>query len=533
MRRNLIIALFLGVVTAALYGRVWQYGFANLDDPAYVMENKQVLGGLSLASLRWAFTHVILGNWHPLTTLSLMLDATLYGSWPGGFHITNVVLHVLNTVLLFILLERTTGAVWRSALVAALFAWHPLHVEPVVWISSRKDVLSTLFLLLTLLAYVRYAARGRWGSYFLVLVLFVLGLMAKPMLVTLPFLLLLLDYWPLGRLQLGQAMAAPSKTRPVPLRALVLEKLPMIVLSVAFSVVAFVAQGDAVTSLKKCPLSVRLANVPLSYVRYLKKMFWPDDLAIFYPHPLSIRFLLVLAALCFLALVTIWVVSNGKRQPYLLVGWLWYLGSLVPVIGIIQLGAQAIADRYTYVPLIGLFIIIAWVLSDIQSLQVARIATAAVVAILVACVSSASAQLGYWKDNISLFTRALAVTASNSLAHYNLALAFVATGQIDKSIEHFETALAMDPESADGHNNLANALLQERHVDEAIEHYRMAITQRPNFAIAHINLGTALAERGRVDDAIAEFKAALRLEPGQESARDGLEKAIQLKNRSR
>ena len=531
MRRNLIIVLALGVVTAALYGRVWQYGFANLDDPAYVMENQHVLGGLTLTGLGWAFTHVILGNWHPLTTLSLMLDATLFGNWAGGFHITNVLLHTLSTVLLFILLERTTGAVWRSAMVAALFAWHPLHVEPVVWISSRKDVLSTLFLLLTMLAYVRYAARARLGNYLLVLVLFVLGLMAKPMLVTLPFLLLLLDYWPLGRWQLGQHTPASSgvgaKMPPVPLRALILEKLPMLALSAAFSVVAFIAQGDAVSSREQFPLSVRLTNVPISYVRYLKKLLWPDDLAIFYPHPLSIRFLLVLAALCFLAMVTIWVVANGKRQPYLLVGWFWYLGSLVPVIGIVQLGAQAIADRYTYVPLIGLFIMAVWTAPRIPAPSSARLTTGGAVAILIACLTSTSVQLGYWKDNICLFTRDLAVTASNSLAHYNLALALAAAGRTDESIEHFEATLQTSPGLPTAWNNLGIAFFVKGRLDSAAEQFRMALKVKPDFADAHNNLANILFAQGNLDEAIEHYREALRIEPTHANAENNLRRVLE------
>ena len=342
-------------------------------------------------------------------------------------------------------------------------------------------------------------------------------------------MLLLLDYWPLGRLQLGQDKPAPSAVGPVPLRALLLEKLPLIVLSVAFSVVAFRAQGDAVSSLEQFPLSIRLANVPLSYVRYMRKMFWPDDLAIFYPHPLSIRFLLVLAALCFLAMVTIWVVANGKRQPYLLVGWLWYLGSLVPVIGIVQLGAQAIADRYTYVPLIGLFIMTAWVGPQLQVRSSIRLTTIGASAILLACLASTSVQLGFWKDNISLFTRDLAVTASNSLAHYNLALALAAAGRTDESIEHFEATLKTSPGLPTAWNNLGIAFFVKGRLDSAAERFRMALKVKPDFADAHNNLANILFAQGNLDEAIEHYREALRIEPTHANAERNLRRALETK----
>lgn len=535
MLRKLLISLALSAITLGLFAPVENYPFVTLDDDLYVTENSAVKGGLSLASVGWAFGHVVAHNWHPLTTLSLMLDATLFGNWPGGFHITSVLLHALNAALLFLLLQSMTGSLWRSALVAALFAWHPLHVEPVAWISSRKDVLSTFFLLLTLLAYVRYARKPRRWIYSLFLVLFACGLMAKPMLVTLPFVLLLLDYWPLGRWQMGQAIAPGSPFQPVPFRDLVAEKTPLMGMSLVFSLIAFRAQGAAITSLKQVPLLVRLLKVPVDYVRYLKKLVWPVDLAVFYPYPATTRLWLVALTALLLLLMTVLVLRAGKRHPYLPVGWFWYLGTLVPVIGIVQIGGQAIADRYTYVPLIGIFIVFAWGAAEaVRWFTKQRwLEVLPGIVSLAGCLAVTQMELKHWESSEALFFSAIKRTPQNWMARNSLGRSLTDQGRIGEAIEQFNVALAIDPGNPDAHNNLANALLQERHMDAAIEHYRMAIKQRPDFAIAHNNLGAALAQSGRVDDAIVEFQTALRIEPGQDGARENLDKAMQLKNQSR
>lgn len=522
------VIFFLIIITGVLYAPVKKYGFSNLDDPAYVMENQHVLKGFTWLNLKWIFTHTVEGNWHPLTMISLMLDGTMFGSWAGGYHVTNVILHIINTVLLLILLERMTGSLWRSAFVCAVFAWHPLHVEPVAWISSRKDVLSTAFLFLTLLSYVAYARKPRPFTYLLILILFVLGLTAKPMLITLPFLLLLLDYWPLGRLRFGQDVPGGALP-PHALSKLIIEKLPLLGVSALFSVIAFIAQGKAVSSLQQFPLWMRIANVPLSYVRYLRKLVWPDDLAIFYPYPQSTRPLLVLASVCGLLAITLAVLVNGKRRPYLPVGWFWYLVMLLPVIGIVQLGGQAIADRYTYVSFIGLFIAAAWVIPTPSSLRMRWSCSVAVAMALTACVISASTQLGYWKDNISLFSRALEVTASNSLAHYNLALAYMAANDSDHAIEHLEATVQLSPNLPTAWNNLGISYFLKGRLDKAADQFEMALKINPEMADAHNNLANILTAQGRLDEAIDQYREALRMEPDHPNAERNLRNALAVK----
>ena len=377
LRRDVLVCLFLIITTFAVYWQVHNHDFINLDDDLYITENDQVQKGLSRESVVWAFTTTHAANWHPLTWLSHMVDFQLYGLNPKGHHLTNVFFHLLNTLLLFFVLQRMTGALWRSGFVAALFALHPLHVESVAWVAERKDVLSTLFWLLTIWAYTWYVERPRRTRYLLTLLTFTLGLMAKPMLVTLPFVLLLLDYWPLGRFQVGQldtALSAPGQaslsTRSVWSQTLRLiwEKAPFFALAAASSIVTFLVQkgGGAVRPWERFPITIRIANGLVSYVKYMGKMIWPSDLAVFYPHPgASLPIWQAVAAGLLLLSISIAAIRLAKNHPYLAVGWLWYLGTLVPIIGFVQVGGQALADRYTYVSLIGLFIIIAWGVSDI------------------------------------------------------------------------------------------------------------------------------------------------------------------------
>jgi tetratricopeptide (TPR) repeat protein len=525
-KRNLfLICLALIVVTLAVYGGVGGYGFVY-DDDQYIVENLHVHRGLTADSVRWAFTTTYAANWHPLTWLSHMLDVQLYGVNPGGHHITNLLLHLANVVLLFLLLVRLTGAVWRSGFVAALFAVHPLHVESVAWVSERKDVLSAFFWILTMWAYARYAERPGVKRYLPVFLLFALGLTAKPMLVTLPFVLLLMDYWPLNRIGAGKGQ--------VGLGRLVLEKTPLFVLSAASSVVTYFAQqkGGAVNLLAEIPLSTRLANALAAYGAYIAKMFWPGQLAPFYPHPgadLSIR--LIIGAALLLAAVSVLVFRLRRDRRYLATGWLWYLGTLAPVIGLVQVGDQGMADRYTYIPLIGLFIMIAWGPEVRQGDRATRRqgerAMAVLAALLIGALAvSARVQAGYWRDTTTLFTHTLKVTSNNYVAHNNLGIGLERKGKIDEAIEHYSEAVKINPNYSFAYNNLGNCLMLKGKTTEAMKAYREAVHVMPGNASAHYNLGTALAGLGRSDEAVEHYREAIRLDPEDAAAHYNLAIAL-------
>lgn len=494
-----------------MYARVWQHGFVNLDDAQYVSDNPAVSGGLSARGLSWAFTTPHAGNWHPLTWLSHMLDVELYGMNAGPHHLTSLLLHVASALLLFGLLHRMTGALFRSAFVAALFALHPLHVESVAWVAERKDVLSTLFFLLTIRAYLAYVRRPRPSRYALVLVLFALGLMAKPMLVTLPFVLLLLDYWPLGR--------APS-------RRLVVEKLPLLALALASSVVTFLVQqqAGAVKGLDALPFDHRLANAVMAYAAYIGKMLWPVQLAAIYPYPASRSAWLVAAAAAGLIAVTVLTLRAARRHPYLPVGWLWYLGTLMPVIGLVQVGSQPMADRYTYVPLIGLFLIVAWGMPDLLARWPHRDLALGVAAgsVILGCALAARAQVRHWRNSVALWQHALEVTTENPRAHNNLGHALAREGRGREAIGYYTEAVRIKPDYAEAHNNIGYALADQGRVREAIAHYSEALRVLPDYAEAHNNLGVALAGEGNADGAIQHLSDAVRIEPGRAEAHNNL-----------
>src|SRR5580704_10167611 len=402
---TIAICIALAGLTWLIFGQTLWHDFVNYDDPRYVYENTRITGGLSISGIAWAFTHIHSLNWHPLTTISHMLDCQLYGLKAGWHHFTNVLLHTLATILLFRALEQMTGAVWRSAFVGAVFAIHPLRVESVTWIAERKDVLSGVFFMLTLLAYVCYVRSPRVGRYLVVVFLFVCGLMSKPMLVTLPFVLLLLDYWPLARIkgQFGKR---------------VLEKIPLIALSAVSSIITFLVQKGAVGRAEDLPILERINNAVVSYVLYIWQMLWPVNLAVFYPHPEN-RLPFWETASCLLLLICITAVAIGlrKQRPYLVTGWLWYLGMLVPVIGLVQVGWQGRADRYTYLPQIGLYIAATWGVADVTALYRYQRATlsAAAVALIGALSLCAWVQTSYWRDSERLFRHALAVTTNNDV----------------------------------------------------------------------------------------------------------------------
>ena len=510
--RRLGVAALLAATVLVVFWPVLGADFVNFDDDKYVTANPWVQRGLALPSFRWAWTTTYLANWHPLTWLSHMLDWQLFGPAAGGHHATSLVLHVVNTILCFLVLERLTGAFWRSALVAALFGIHPLHVESVAWVSERKDVLSTFFWFLGLGAYVAYVRAPHPARYALVLLALAAGLATKPMLVTFPAVLLLLDWWPLGRLTAQNAVR------------LAVEKLPLFALVVASSLVTFAVQsrGGAVGSLARFPLAVRVENALVSWVTYLRKTVWPVDLSVFYPHPEALLPPLhVVAATCMLIAVTAWAVHGRLRRPHVLVGWLWYLGTLVPVIGIVQVGAHALADRFTYVPLIGIFIAVAWsVPAPARALQTV------VVAALLALALRTQAQVAVWKDSVSLFEHAIGLSGRNGLAHLNLGIALNERGDLDRAIAHLEESLRIRPGQAEAENALGNAWLDRGEPDRAMTHFAAALRIAPDYAMALTNLGYVLTRTGRPAEAIPLHEHALRVDPTFANAENHLGLAL-------
>ena len=482
---RIVLAVLLSLATLAVFVQTVGFAFVDYDDNLYVTANPHVKEGLTLAGVRWAFTTFAAANWHPLTWISLMLDWSIGGPGARVFHLTNLILHLADVLLLFFCLDRMTGRRLPSAVTAALFAIHPLHVESVVWIAERKDVLSTLFLLLTLVAYAGFVERPGLVRRIAVVLLFALGLLAKPMLVTLPVLLLMLDAWPLRRQE--------------PWRRLVLEKAPLLALSIATGVVTVVAQrqGGTVGTLTIYPLGVRVANAVVATATYLGKAIWPTRLAVFYPHPgATLSAWTVAGSAVILTALTIWTIHERRSRPYLLLGWAWYLMTLAPVVGIVQVGWQARADRYTYIPLIGIFLGVVWALSDRFADRPALLSGMASAALVVLGVG-AFVQAGYWRDSETLFQHALAVTENNAVAH----------------------------------NNLGTALLRRGLPSQAEEHFAEAVRIDPSFADAHSNLGVALGRQGDIDEAILEFQRALDLEPDHPDARRNLERAVAIQRR--
>ena len=529
-----------------VYAPVRQHDFVTIDDPGYLTLNPHVTAGLSAAGVAWAFTTGHMANWHPITWVSHMLDAELFGMRPGAHHLVSVVIHAANTILLFALLRRMTGATGRSAVVAALFAVHPLHVESVAWLSERKDVLSTFFWLLTMWLYVGYVRQPGWMRYAGVLIVFAIGLMAKPMLVTLPLVLLLMDYWPLGRVPDLKVRppdgAQPDlKVRPTygtrrPAWMLIREKLPMLALVLASSVITLIVQreGGAVASLGRLPLLTRFSNAFVSYFTYLGKTFWPVDLAVFYPYDRTLTIGLGLAALAGLIGLTVVVLRAARARPYLAVGWLWYLGTLVPVIGFVQVGTQAVADRYTYVPLIGIFLLIAWGVPDLLSRLPGRrvVLAAATVALIAGCSMMARAQVRTWRDGQTLWEHALDATTGNYLAHSLLGGLLGERGRHQEALVHLREAVRLDPAYPDARLNLGISLVSLGKVEEGIAEYRAAIRLKPTMASAHLSLGLALASQQKHDEALTAFQTALALDPNLADAHRGLAMALSRQGRN-
>jgi protein O-mannosyl-transferase len=518
------ICIFLAVITFVVFSQTLHHEFVNYDDELYVADNPAVLGGLSLKGIIWAFTHNVNVNWTPLTMITHMLDHQLYGTNAGGHHLTSVLLHLASVLVLFLVLKEMTGALWRSAFVAALFAIHPLHVESVAWIAERRDVLSGLFFMLTLGAYVRYVEKSKVQSpkskvcYGLTLVFFALGLMSKPMVVTLPLVLLLLDYWPLKR------FPQPGD-RLIPWR-LVAEKGPLLALSGAVCVATLFAQKEAIQSV---PLAMRIGNALVSYVAYLGQMIYPVGLAVFYPYPGNgLALWKVISAFVLLLVISAGVVAARRKQPWFLVGWLWYLGMLVPAIGLIQSGLRARADRYTYLPQVGLYLLLAWAAVELCAGWRHRRAVlgGCAMIILAALIFCARVQTSYWRNSELLWTHTLACTSDNAEAHYNLGNALLKKGDVDEAIDHYQKALQISPNSADVHNNFGNALIKKDSVDKAIDHYQKALQINPTYAKAHLNLGSALLKKGSADEAITHFQKALQINPDYVNAHLNLGNAL-------
>jgi len=548
----LFIYLLLILTILVAYWQVKDFEFVGYDDGLYVTENSHVQAGLTCESIKWAFTTFHAGNWHPVTWLSHMLDIELYGLNPMGHHWTNLQIHIINTLLLFFILQYMTGALWQSAFVAALFALHPLHVESVAWVAERKDVLSTFFGMLTILAYIKYVKKRNFLRYSLIFIFLSLGLMAKPMLVTMPFVLVLLDFWPLERLKYYSLHQSPK------LLSLIYEKIPLFIPVAISSVLTILAQKEvgALYTFEVLPITTRIANALISYNNYIIKTIWPQNLAVYYPHPFGSLPLwsvfgaaLLISGSLFLSVYTI------KKYPYIIVGLLWFLGTLVPVIGLIQVGSQAMADRYTYIPLIGLFLIIAWGGSDLLKKWTHKhIVYAAVLSIAVfsALTVRSFQQTSHWKNGITLFKNAVNVIGNHPDLHYSIGIHFAVAGRYEKAIYHYKEALKIkpnhvealfelgtvlydygktdgaifylqkaidkNPDHTNAHNNLANILYIQGKHEEAILHYKKILRINPEYANAHSNLANIFYFQGKIDEAAFHFKKALDINPKHDGA---------------
>ena len=517
--RDLLISILIVVAILLVYWPVQHYDLITLDDVDYITGNPHIKYGFTWDSFVWAMKDIHTGYWHPLTWFFHILDYQLFRVRVGGHHWTSVIIHMANALLLYLVLKRLTGAIWKSAVVALLFAVHPLNVESVAWVSERKNLLCTSFWFLGMWSYVSYTERPGVYRYLLIVLAFVLGLMAKPMIVTFPFTLLLLDYWPLGRL---------SSWKVLP--RLVVEKIPLFVFSAAVSVLTFLAsfRGDVTVSVDKLPLVDRLANAAVSYAKYIGKLFWPSELVVFYPYAKDLGSLQVIAAVLLLLVISCLAIFAARKSRYLLVGWLWYLGTLVPVIGLIQVGKQAMADRYMYVPMIGLFMIIVWGISDLlkESNRRVVIAAAAAGAATVSLMICSTPQVRYWQNGITLFEHALSVNEQNPRAHYNLGIALTDAGKLKEAVFHFKNAIRLEPDYEGPYAYMGIALARQGMTDEAVAYYREALKLRPDDEVVRNNLGVALAGKGKFDEAAVQFQEAVRIRPDYVHANRNLAGAL-------
>ncbi|MCD4772810.1 MAG: tetratricopeptide repeat protein [Bacteroidales bacterium] len=507
IRYDVLICLFLVIATLAVYWQINYHEFINLDDSLYVLQNKDVQKGLTSESISWAFSFTDIAYWHPLTWLSHMLDCQIYGLIPGMHHRTSLIFHIVNSILLFFVLQKMTGALWQSAFVAALFALHPVNVESVAWVAERKNVLSTFFWMLTMLAYVHYTTRPSLYRYLLTLLFLMLGLMAKPMLVTLPFVLLLLDYWPLERLR----HQSPFN--------LILEKIPFFALSAVSVYISSLSvhRYEIVVSMESVPMQLRIANALVSYVKYIEKMIWPKNLAIFYPFPDTLPIWQILGAGLFLASISFLVLLNLRKKPYLCMGWLWFLGTLIPVIGLKQAGLwPSMADRWAYVPLVGIFIILAWGGSDLLKKWTHKkiMLTILAIAVILALTVLSFMQASHWKNSITLFENAIKVTKNNCMAHNNLGITLFEKGEFNKAIFHYKKALNIKPDTSEAIKNLGVALTKKGNLKEAARYFSKALVINSENWDSHYKLGDVLAKRGKFNKAIRHFEEVIRINPG-------------------
>jgi tetratricopeptide (TPR) repeat protein len=526
------VCVFLALAVLTVFGQTAGFGFINYDDNKYVYENPVVEKGLTWQGALWALSYSQIGHWHPLTWLTHMADCQVYGLWAGGHHITNVALHTVATALLFLVLRKMTGTLWRSAFVAAVFAVHPLRAESVAWIAERKDVLSGMFFMLTLWAYLHYVRQPSRGRYLAMALLFGLGLLSKNMLVTLPFVLLLLDWWPLGRMRRAEATAgeAGSRSPGVPFWGLVKEKIPLMLLS-AGSCIATASVSEKIGEADRVPVLARIGNAVVSYVVYLRQMVFPAGLANLYPYPHNgPPIWRVCVALAVLAAVTAGVVACRQKRPFLLVGWLWYLGMLAPAIGIVQISYYAHADRYTYLPGIGLAMAGTWAVAELSAGWKHRrvVLGSLMMAVMGALTVCGHIQTSYWKDGESLWTHTLACTSDNFIAHLDLGDLLRLRGKLDEAAAQYRQALAIAPDNVETLNNLGNVLAMKGQEAAAMAQYQKALAIRPGFADTHVNLGNLLMP-GRLDEAIAEYRKALAIAPDSVEILNNLGKALAMK----
>ena len=525
-----VIYFALAVVTLLIYLPMLWHGFVNYDDPDYIIGNAHVTGGLTWANVVWAFTSNDAANWHPLTWLSHMLDCQLFGVNPAGHHLMNLLFHTANTLLLFLLLTQLTGALWRSALVAALFAWHPLHVESVAWASERKDVLSAFFWMLTILCYAKAVTSDKWqvtskdpslithhsSLYWLALFFFACGLMSKPMVVTLPFVLLLLDFWPLERFQNFKFQN---------LAKLFVEKIPFFALSLASCLITYRAQSGALWSTQALSFHFRLANALMSYVRYISKLFWPTDLALIYPYPHFWPLAGVVFVAGLLAVLSVIFILQAKRFPYLAVGWFWFLGTLIPAIGLVQVGVQSMADRYTYLPSIGFFILVVWGVNDLlnarpQKIQIAKLAGSVV---LVGCLLCTSMQLRYWRSSPELFLHTVEVTTDNYAAEDCLGKALENIGKKDDAGKLYADAVRIEPDYPSAQFDLGMIEVEQGKLVDASNHLAIAVQLSPHNPVMQFDFGTYLMQHGNPAEAANHFKTTLADRPDFPEARQQLD----------
>ena len=508
------LCLVLAAITFIVFGQTLRHQFVNYDDNDYVYQNPLVIRGLTPQGIAWVFTHADCQLYHPLTMLSLMADSQLYGPHAGGYHLTNVLLHTASVILLFLVLRQMTGAFWRSAFVAAVFAIHPLRVESVAWVAERKDVLSGFFFMLTLGAYARYVRKtDSLVRYLTVAGAFVLALLSKPTVVMLPFVLLLLDYWPLHRLE-----------QPRKLPGLIMEKIPLLALAGGACVMTMLAAGKEVVANANVPMSLRIVTALVSYATYLRQMVWPAGLAVFYPQPNGYSGMTIALSFVLLLLITECVLTWRRKQRWLLTGWFWYLGMLAPMIGIVQVGAFAHADRYTYLPQIGIYLTVTWLAGEWRVNRAAiGSLMAGVLAVLMFC---AWKQTSYWQNNETLWSHTIACTTGNYVAHINFGKALMHKGKVDEAIAQYQETLTIKPRYADAHYNLGNALDRKGKPDEAIAQFQQALQSNPGMFEAYNNLGNVLCEKGKLDEAIAQYQQALQINPAYAEAHNSLGRAL-------